>query len=295
MNWEVTQQESGMKLLPFLQQKLASQALSAKAIKKLLDNKRCSVNGRCERFASFPLGLGDTVSLELDLSRASSPTPVFDPQRVLLEDDALLIYNKPSGVNSEDPRFLKSLKRDLPYLALAHRLDRDTSGVLVLVKTSGAEKKMRQAFEKHLIKKTYLAIVDGDPVRSYGRIENYLGEIRRTQGQVYWGVVPEEKGQIAITEWTCEQRGNNAALILCVPKTGRTHQIRVHLNSLGHPILGDFQYGKSFRCPYRPRFHLLHAETLILPHPTTGKMLSISAPLPEHFEAALKELFGEQP
>lgn len=283
--WIVVEPESGMPLSEFLHGKLGG---SKKGIKRLLDDNRCFVNGRAVRFASFLLGNGDRVALELEKEPKTQVN--FDPSRVLYEDDALLIYNKPSGVNCESPLFIKALQRDLPYLALAHRLDRDTSGVLLMVKDLASEKNMREAFEKHAVTKSYLAIIDGILEHSSGHIKNKLGEIRRIQGQIYWGVT--NAGRIAITDWKCLAYGKNASLVRCFPKTGRTHQLRVHMNGMGHPILGDFHYGKSFKCKYRSPYHLLHAESVRFPHPKTREIVTITAALPSHFEKAITELFG---
>jgi len=285
--WEVTTEESGTKLLTFLKNKLG-ETISSRQIKRAIEENLCVVNGITERFSTTQLGTGDRVALHMN--RLSKPTTVslFEKERLLFEDGFLLIYNKPGGVASDDPEFLKALRRYCPTLILIHRLDRDTTGALLFSKNSAVQANLITLFKQHLVKKEYLALVDGIPKKKMGVIDNFLGEKHRRQGEVSWGKVAVDKGVRAITEWKCLSTGSHASLLRCIPKTGRTHQIRVHLSEMGHPLLGDFQYGRTFQCPYRPARHLLHAYTLSFPHPCTTKQVSVSAPLPEDFEIALK-------
>ena len=136
-----------------------------------------------------------------------------------------------------------------------------------------------------------MAIVDGQIERASGIIDNYLGKKREYAGQTLWGAVKPSEGLAAVTEWQCLKRGELASLVACFPKTGRTHQLRVHLADLGHPILGDFQYGKDFQCPYRSPRILLHAEEIGLRHPQSGAWMEFHAAFPEDFQQAKDELF----
>jgi 23S rRNA-/tRNA-specific pseudouridylate synthase len=134
-----------------------------------------------------------------------------------------------------------------------------------------------------------VAIVDGKVAKENGVIENYLGPIQRYQGHVKWGVVPAD-GHFASTSWKVLKRFATATLLHLMPKTGKTHQLRVHTSGMGHPILGDFTYGKTFRCPYKAPRTLLHAKAIAFQHPVTGEKLELSCPLPADFEACLAEL-----
>lgn len=290
MDWTVTATESGMKLLAFLQSKVPSN-LSARHLKRTIEQNLCLVNNRTERFASHVLGSGDHVSL-LSTDVAKTPSITFEPSRVLYEDNDIFLYDKPPHVVSNDPAFHKVLQRKLPFLELTHRLDRDTTGALLFAKTPKAYESLLNQFREREIKKCYLAIVDGVLNQSTGVIENYLGPVHQYQGQTLWGTVSKAKGQHAITEWELIQKAKNVSLVRCYPKTGRTHQLRVHLNSIGHPILGDYQYCRSFLCPYRPERILLHAESLSLNHPVTKNPIHISAPTPTDFSEAIQKLFG---
>ncbi|MBA3958635.1 MAG: RluA family pseudouridine synthase [Parachlamydiaceae bacterium] len=291
MKWRVTPTESGSTLLAFLKSKLPEK-FSARRLKRALEDNLCQINGRTERFASFTVGNGDQITLLVDeLPSPTSKSELFSPERILYEDDSLLIYNKPVGVVSDSTELLKAIQRNLPYLALVHRLDRDTTGVLIFAKTTEMLHAMNALFKERTIQKSYLAIVDGYPEKPSGIIDNQLGILKRYQGQTIWGVV-NAKGLPATTEWQCQKKGHHASLLNCFPKTGRTHQLRVHLSHMGHPILGDHQYGRLFRCSYRPNRYLLHAESVSFLHPLTQAPILVTAPIPLDFQQACDQLFG---
>lgn len=284
-HWDVLDQESGSQLQAFLKVKLGKD-FSARKIKKLIESNFCKVNGRTERFASYIIGHGDRIDLLSDII-LPSPSLTFDTKRILFEDKNLLCYNKPSGIASDNRDWLSNLQVYDPNLLLAHRLDKDTTGVLIFAKTKQALEQVTELFRKRLIKKEYLALVDGIPAVASGKIDNYLLEEHRYQGQTLWRGSQQTKGLHAITEWQLEASGKDAALIRCYPKTGRTHQLRVHLSEMGHPILGDYQYGRQFRCPYTPPRHLLHATSINFHYPISCKHIFVQAPLPEDFCQAL--------
>lgn len=284
--WKVTADESGIKLLQFIKAKLGD-ALSTKQIKKLIEEKKCSVNKRPERFSTSLVGTGDVVHFDLEFNASQV---LFDQNRILFEDDFLLIYDKPSYVSSDDVNFLKKIKAYNTSLILIHRLDKETSGALLFAKGKDIQEKLITLFKEKTVKKEYLALVDGEVGQKSGVIDNLLDEKFRVQGQVTWGSV-KEKGLRAITKWKMIKSSHNASLLLCFPITGRTHQIRVHLSELGHPILGDGQYGKTFKCKYVTHRNLLHAFRISFTHPINDKELSIESPIPEDFSEAIKTLF----
>ncbi len=197
-------------------------------------------------------------------------------------------FTKPGGAS------YKAIKKSLPEvkapLELVHRLDKETSGALVLAKTAAAKKKMIALFKERLVSKVYLALVDGAVAKAEGTIDNYLGKKHSYEGQTVYGSVEEKRGQRAITHWRVHKRGKSATLLSCEPYTGRTHQLRAHLSGMGHPILGDAQYSKKFICHLRPKRNLLHAYTVAFKHPTTGKPIKATAPIPLDFKQALDEL-----
>lgn len=287
MDWIVSQNESGTSLITFLKSKFPD--FSAKRLKKEIDSNHVLVNGRVERFSSFNLGTGDRIVLLLEEITELSKMN-FERARILYDDNDYIIYDKPSGIASDDPTFLAMLQEKWAAIALCHRLDKDTTGTLILSKNQPAFKAMAALFKERRVEKSYLAITDGIFESTYGVIDNHLGPIKKIQGQTIWGKV-KENGLHAITEWQVETKGNHASLVRCHPKTGRTHQIRTHLSSISHPILGDYQYGRHFTCPYRPLRVLLHSEQIAFDHFKTGKRVIAIAPLPEDFNQAIQALF----
>ena len=188
-----------------------------------------------------------------------------------------MAYNKPSGITSDDVSISNFLNSIYGKSILLHRLDKDTSGVLLFAKTLSSAKEIEGLFKQRLIKKTYHALVEGNPKPS-GKIENYLGKLKTYQGQTLFGEVSKDKGLLAITSWKVEKSYNGVSLLLCSPTTGRTHQIRVHLSEMGHPILGDYQYGRHFSCDYKAKRMMLHASRIQF------KDFNINAPLPVEFK-----------
>lgn len=277
--WDVTAQESGLKLSVFLKSKLGD-AHSARQIKSAIEHNACTINGRIERFATSFVGRGDRV--EFKMVEAVKPALTG----LLFQDAYLLASNKPAGISSEDPKLCPQ-----PGAILLHRLDKDTTGVLLWAKDKETAAQMEELFKKRLIKKSYQAVVDGIPKDKAGHIENQLGRLHQYQGQSFWG--PVDKGLIAITDWRLEKKLDKSALLFCFPQTGRTHQIRIHLSGLGHPILGDKQYGGRQASLWRPSRCLLHAYQVVFNHPQTGKPLTITAPIPDDFHEAFKALGGK--
>ena len=186
---------------------------------------------------------------------------------------------------------MQLLKIPYPSLKLVHRLDRETTGALILAKQAAVFDLFVKQFKTFQVEKRYLTIVDGIIEEKKGIIENYLGKKKVYAGQTIWGAVSSPSGLYACTEWKCLKKGDKVSLLTCIPKTGRTHQIRVHMAEMGHPILGDFQYGKIFQSTYHPSRYLLHAEEIRFLHPLTGEVLCVNAPVPDDFKEALQKLF----
>jgi len=278
--WKVEKEESGLKLLKFLKTKHESYSL--KQLKRFLEENLCAINGITERFATAIVHKGDLVTFNLpELKEIKITTHTFLKNRILYEDDELFIYNKPSGITSD------SFKTNLN---LIHRLDRDTTGVLMFAKGEAILEEMIKLFRQHMVRKIYLAIVDGAPKQTSGLIDNYLGKKHSYEGQAIWGSVSEAKGLHAITEWKVEKLGKNMSLLKVYPKTGRTHQIRVHLAGIKLPILGDYQYCRTFNCSYQPKRCLLHAFKVLFFHPVKKSKMEVMAPMPPDFHLALNEM-----
>ncbi|SRR5581483_5507966 len=285
--WRVSKKHAGMRLLQFLREN-CPEAPSVKMIKRAIDSKLCTVNHRTETFSSYTLSENDTVVLRscaFDQPKETNAVKV----PVLYEDKEILIVNKPAGLIS-DNKSLKACFPDHKNLELAHRLDKETTGVLILAKTAKAKEKMVALFKERAIRKLYLALVDGVVAKDEGTVDNFLGKKSTFQGQTVYGAVDRKEGQRALTYWQCLKRGASASVMRCEPFTGRTHQLRVHLSAMGHPILGDTQYGKKFVCRLRPQRNLLHAYSVVFTHPTSGEEIKVIAPIPLDFKEALADL-----
>lgn len=280
--WKSTPEEAKLSLLAFLQKRLSGKDYSMRKIKGWIDAGYCFVKGRQERFSRTPVGANSKVELRV---------PIQEKRAIafLHEDEALLVLDKPAGISCDErlEEQLASLKK--PAL-LVHRLDKETTGVLLCAKSQAIKDYFITEFRDHAVQKRYVAIVDGSFKEESGAIENYIGPVSRAEGRVKWGKV-EQGGHYAETLWRVLKKAKSATLVELEPKTGRTHQLRVHMSQMGHSILGDHTYAKGYRCSYRAPRVMLHAESLSFVHPLTKKPVTFSSPLPDDFTACLKELF----
>lgn len=292
LHWRVTEQESGCKLQAFLRAKLGK-SYSLRDIKHMLAGNCCKLNNSIERFGSTLVGKGDAISLQLNEKSVRAPLQAksFSLPAILYSDEALTLIDKPAGIASDNTTLAHALAQHIGRpVILVHRLDRDTSGVLIFAHSPQVFDKLVALFRTRQVIKIYLAIVDGIPSHQSGTIANYLAKVHSYHGQSLWGAVPQSQGQEAITKWHIVSTCNKAALLQCQPVTGRTHQLRVHLSGIGHPILGDRQYGKKFQTSYLPERCLLHAKAITLPHPISGQSMHVEAPIPTDLSQALAAL-----
>ncbi len=245
--------------------------------------------------------------------RGEPPPPPSGPEaaalrdRVLFRDDWLIVIDKPAGLavqgGSGQRRHLDAMSEALRFGAaekprLVHRLDKDTSGCLVLARTAAAARRLTEAFRGQDVRKTYWAAVAGVPEPRRGRIELPLAKGRAGPGGGEKVGEAAEGGRPAATLYRVVQTaGRRAAWLALRPLTGRTHQLRVHCAALGHPILGDGKYGGADAFPTgldAARRLQLHAREIALPHPADGTTLRVSAPLPAHMRA-LWDRLGFEP
>jgi tRNA pseudouridine32 synthase/23S rRNA pseudouridine746 synthase len=209
--------------------------------------------------------------------------PPTDPIAVVHRDDDLLVVDKPHGLLSVPGRgpdltdsLLTRLEARFPEVLLCHRLDRDTSGIMVFALTKAGQRGMGRLFETKRVKKRYVALVDGHVAEAQGIVDLPL--------IVDWPNRPlqhvnHETGKAAVTEWRRVGVEGNTTRMDLRPRTGRSHQLRVHMQSLGHPILGDPFYAEGPARDGPPRM-MLHAEGLKFVHPGTGKVLRLEVPCP---------------
>ncbi|MFT0861326.1 RluA family pseudouridine synthase [Ancylobacter sp. G4_0304] len=213
--------------------------------------------------------------------------------RVLHRDGMMLVIDKPPGLPvHKGPKggetladHLDDLRFGLPNAPeLAHRLDKDTSGCLVLGRHRKALADLGRAFADGTVGKTYVAVVRGVPAQPRGRIELRLAKRSPHRG---WWMAVDPSGQEAISEWQVLAAGEGLSVLALSPLTGRTHQLRVHLDAIGHPILGDQIYGGASRLPGGPILHL-HSRRVVLPGRKGREPIDVRAPLPAHMRATLE-------
>ena len=292
--------------------------LSRAAIQRLIEKGAVTVNGKRPK-PSQKIKPGDEIAWDVP-----KPEPIEIggepiPLDVLFEDDVLLVLNKPAGIvvhpapghwsgtlinallhhmQTKGPAvreesFASIGGRERP--GLVHRLDKGTSGVMVIAKTDAAHQGLSKQFKAHTIHRVYLALVIGSVKGKTGRVELAIGRDTKNRKKISARTTSPRE---AVTEFHVAERfGKIATLVEVHPQTGRTHQIRVHLASLGHPLLGDETYGGRKVCALdgmdieRP---MLHARTLGFTHPTTGTYLEYTLPPPADMEELLQVLKAQQ-
>ncbi len=265
------------------------------------------VNGKVVRKCSYALEVGDAVVITGDLPLPSTDFQPIDLHlEVLYEDPTCLVVNKPvglvvhpgSGMEPGDITLLHGIahlftERSLPYsmqMPLVHRLDKDTTGCLLVAKDQASHALLQQQFEHRTVSKTYLALVAGQPPLTEATIDSPIG--RSTTNRTRMSVRGAVKLREAQTTYRIVESTGDVSLVECDLHTGRTHQIRVHLHAIGHPVLGDPTYHMPRSLHLSERFDVgticLHAWRLQFVSPHDQKEHSILAPLPAAFAAALK-------
>ncbi len=253
---------------------------------------------------SHRVAAGDVFTVELPALPTTEVSAVAGDLRVLFEDEDVLVLDKgpnlvmhPGSGTGEDTLVHYALHHTGGKLSklggakrpgIVHRLDKDTTGAVVLAKSDRAYLELIKQFAGRSVAKEYLALAQGVPKLRSGSIREPIG--RNPVVRVKMAVVPASQGKPAHTDWSVEENfGKTAVLVRCWLHTGRTHQIRVHLAHLGHPLLGDRTYGWKPHGLLVPHV-MLHAEKLSFTHPATGRSVEIRTPLPADFSALLAKL-----
>ncbi len=260
-----------------------------------------TVDGRPARKAGQLLEGGETVEVRVPPVRPTEVRPEPIPLEILFENEDVLVVNKPAGMvvhpapGNESGTLVNAVLAHVPDLegvggmlrpGIVHRLDKDTSGVIIVAKNDRAHRFLQEQFKHRRTEKVYLALVDGAPPTPDGRIEAPIG--RDTTHRQRMKVVPPGKGREAVTVYHTVERFREHTLLEAHPLTGRTHQIRVHLAFLGCPVVGDTVYGR--RRPTLPiGRHFLHAYRLTITLPGEREPRTFEAPLPPELQAALEE------
>jgi 23S rRNA pseudouridine1911/1915/1917 synthase len=289
--------------------------LSRAAVQRLIENGAVMVNGKRPK-ASMKIHAGDEIVWDIPkpapLEIEGEPIPL----EVLFEDESLLVLNKPAGIvvhpapghwrgtlinallhhlqQGSAGACLSSIGgRERP--GLVHRLDKGTSGVMAIAKTDIAHRGLSKQFKEHTIERVYLAVIAGAVKGSKGRVELAIGRDTKNRQKISSRTTSPRE---AVTEFQVAERfGKSATLVEVHPQTGRTHQIRVHLASIGHPVLGDEAYGGKKVClidDHAIERPMLHARTLGFTHPVSGEYLQYSVPPPPDMEDIISDLRGHR-
>lgn len=298
-NLTVDADSSGIRIDRYLSEK--NDQLSRSYLQKLLKEQGITVNGR-EVKANYKVQAGDEILISLpDLSEPDI-LPEDIPLDILYEDQDVMVVNKPKGmvVHPSAGHTSGTLVNAILFHChgnlsgingvmrpgIVHRIDKDTTGALLICKNDAAHRALAEQLKEHSIKRRYRAVVWGNPKADEGTVEGPIGRHPVDRKKM---AINYKNGKDAVTHYTVLERFGNAAYVECRLETGRTHQIRVHMTSIGHPLLGDEVYG-SGKNPWHLQGQTLHAMVLGFVHPRTGEYLEFSAPLPEYFTDLLEKL-----
>ena len=269
-------------------------------LQKIIKDGNVLINGEPKK-SSYRLEDGDEVTADLPELKSPDIEPENIPLDILYEDDSILMVNKPKGmvVHPSAGHYTGTLVNAVLWHCqgqlsgingvsrpgIVHRIDKDTTGVLVVCKNDAAHNAVAAQLKEHSITRKYRAIVNGVIKEDEGTVDAPIGRHPTERKKMASGV---KNGKRAVTHYRVLERFQGYTYVECQLETGRTHQIRVHMASIHHPLLGDTVYG-----PAKDSHHLegqtLHAMVLGLIHPVTGEYLEVEAPLPEYFENLLKK------
>ncbi len=297
MDWIITEQSDiGQRLDKHLTGRFGD--LSRSRLQDLIREGHVTLNGRPTK-ASISLKPGDAVSMTIPEAVEVAVVAQDIPLEILFEDKDILVLNKPPGLvvhpaaGNPDGTLVNALLHHCDDLSgiggemrpgIVHRLDKDTSGCMVVAKNDISHRRLSEAFAERRMSKIYLAVINGVPKEKSGRVQNLIG--RHPVDRKRMAVLYDGAGKEAVTEWEQLSVYKDCALIRCKLLTGRTHQIRVHMKeSLGFPILGDPIYGHPSRQKIPSTRLMLHAWKLSLQHPIHDQPMSFEANVPEEYGA----------
>lgn len=321
LEFEIKPRTEGKRIDAYLASRFTD--YSRAVIQRVIDAEAVLINGRPVK-ASYRVRPGDVVNIRLPELPDMTPKPEDIPIEVIHDDEALTVVNKPPGMVTHPAKgnwsgtLVNAIQFHYDTLStlagenrpgIVHRLDRDTTGLLVVVKDELAHRRLAHQFETRQVHKEYLAIVYGVPQRDGDYIDRPIG-FHPTVREKMAIRSPEDGGKPAFTMYRVQERFRGFALMRCEPKTGRTHQIRIHLNHIGHAIVADKQYSGRDRLtladvagPEGMRNvsdeeaetvlidrQALHAHRLRFRHPLTDKVIDLTAPIPADMERTLAAL-----
>ena len=273
---------------------------SRTAVQRLIEEEKITVNGKKEK-ASYKVQNGDKIEIEEEPAREIKLKAQDIPLQILYEDKDIIVVNKPKGMvvhpanGNPDGTLVNAVmaicKDSLSGIGgeirpgIVHRLDKNTSGAIIIAKNDKAHINLSEQLKNHEIKKTYIALVRGVVKENNATINMPIGRSKKDRKKMD----VDKNGKEAITHFKVLKRYKDCTLLEINIETGRTHQIRVHLSHIGYPIIGDEVYSNG-KNKWNIEGQCLHAKSLDFKHPITGKNMHIEAPIPEYFENIIKEL-----
>ncbi|MEY8352150.1 RluA family pseudouridine synthase [Lachnospiraceae bacterium 54-53] len=297
--FSVDGEEAGVRIDRYLSDRCGD--ISRSYLQKLLKDQAVLVNGQSVK-SNYKVNAGDQI--ELSVPEAVEPEIVPEDMEldILYEDKDIILINKPKGMVVHPAAghyggtlvngLMAHCRRDLSGIngvlrpGIVHRIDMDTTGVLIACKNDMSHNSIAKQLKEHSITRKYFAVVHGILKEDSGTINAPIGRHPVDRKKMS---VNQRNGREAITHYTVLERFKQYTYVECRLETGRTHQIRVHMASIGHPLLGDAVYGPA-KCPFPLQGQTLHAGVLGIIHPGSGEYMEFSAPLPEYFEKLLKKL-----
>ena len=293
------QEDQQMRLDKYLAEQFPEQTRSY--LQKLIKDGEVTVNGKNVK-TGYQLSKGDEVSVNIPEPKELDVEPQKMDLDIVYEDDDVILVNKPKGmvVHPAPGHTTDTLVNGLLYHCkdnlsgingvarpgIVHRIDRDTTGILIVCKNDMSHNSIAAQLKEHSINRRYRALVHGNLKDDTGTVEGPIGRHPIDRKKM---AINEKNGKPAVTHYTVLERFGNYTLIECKLETGRTHQIRVHMTSIGHPLVGDEVYGPA-KCPFKLQGQCLHAMILGFVHPRTGEYMEFSADLPDYFEDSLIKL-----
>ena len=282
---------------------MKDESLSRVAVQRMIDEENILVNGKTTK-TSYKLKLNDIVTIIKEQPKEVEIKAEDIPLDVIYEDNDILVVNKQKGLvvhpgnGNPDGTLVNAImarcKDSLSGIGgeirpgIVHRIDKDTSGLLIIAKNDAAHINVSEQIKNHEVKKTYIALVRGTVKENQATINMPIARSEKDRTKM----AVSKKGKEAITHITVLERFDGFTFLEVNIETGRTHQIRVHLSQIGYPIVGDFVYSNG-RNPFGVEGQMLHSAKLDFVHPTTGEKMHLEAKLPEYFEEVLKKLRNE--
>lgn len=304
MEFYIASEAEGKRLDSFLAEKI--EGYSRTYMQKLIDEEHCKVNGKSAK-SNLKLRSGDSVEVSIP-----APVPLeVEPEKIELdivyEDKDIIVINKPQGMvvhpahGNYSGTVVNALLEHCGSLSdyngltgingimrpgIVHRIDKDTSGIIVIAKTNEAHLSLSGQLKEHSITRKYTALLEGRLKEDTGTVETLIGRNPKDRKKM---AVVGGNGKRAVTHYRVLERFEGFTLIEAILETGRTHQIRVHMSHLGHPVVGDTVYGYK-KQRFDTKGQLLHARVLGFTHPASREYVEFEAPLPDYFEKILEIL-----